>query len=259
MELTPPSTADRGLVLVVDDIEENRELLRRGLEREGHWAIEAAGGIQALEILEAAPVDLILLDIMMPVMDGYQVLERLKAHRDWSRIPVIVISSLDEMDSVVRCIELGASDYLHRPFNRVLLRARVNACLEQKRLRDREQWQHRALQESQERLRGELAEAAAYVLSLLPAPLRGEIRADWEYVPSAALGGDGLGYHDLDGDRLGIYVLDVCGHGVGAALLAVSILDALRPGALGARTATDPGAVGTLNGTGVERHSARAV
>ncbi len=257
MGLTSRSHDPGGLVLVVDDVAENRELLRRRLEREGHMVIEAAGGAQALEALGCAPVDVILLDIMMPGMDGYEVLERLKAHSDWSRIPVIVISSLDQMDSIVRCVELGATDYLHKPFNRVLLRARVSVCLEQKRLRDQEQRQYRALEESQERLRAELAEAAAYVMSLLPTPLRGEVRADWEYIPSASLGGDALGYHSLDADQLAIYLLDVCGHGVGAALLAVSILDALRPGALGEATAADPGAVlATLNGRfPMERHN----
>jgi len=257
MELTSPSPDRGGLVLVVDDIAENRELLRRRLESQGHMVIEAADGAQAFEALGCAPVDVILLDILMPGMDGYEVLERLKAHSDWSRIPVIVISSLDQMDSVVRCVELGASDYLHKPFNRVLLRARVSTCLEQKRLRDREQWQYRALEESQARLRAELAEAAAYVRSLLPTPLRGEVRADWEYIPSTSLGGDALGYHTLDADQLAIYLLDVCGHGVGAALLAVSILDALRPGALGGATAADPGAVlATLNERfPMERHN----
>jgi sigma-B regulation protein RsbU (phosphoserine phosphatase) len=257
MELTSPPAGPGGLVLVVDDDADNRELLRRRLESEGHMAIEASGGAQAFEALACAPVDVILLDILMPEMNGYEVLERLKAHSDWSRIPVIVISSLDQMDSIVRCVELGASDYLHKPFNRVLLRARVSACLEQKRLRDREQWQYRALEESQARLRAELAEAAAYVRSLLPTPLRGEVRADWEYIPSTSLGGDALGYHALDADQLAIYLLDVCGHGVGAALLAVSILDALRPGALGEATAADPGAVlAALNGRfPMERHN----
>ena len=256
MELKPPPRHD-SRILVVDDLEENRELLRRGLERAGHAVIEAGDGGAALEALGAGQVDLILLDIMMPGMDGYQVLERLKAHAEWSRIPVIVISALDQMDSVVRCIELGASDYLHKPFNRILLRARVGACLEQKRLRDREQWHYRALEQSQARLRAELAEAAAYVVSLLPEPLRGAIRADWEYLPSTALGGDALGYHSLGTDRLAVYLLDVCGHGVGAALLAVSILDALRPGALSAELAADPaGVLAMLNARfAMERHN----
>jgi len=190
-------------------------------------------------------------------MDGYEVLEHLKAHAEWSRIPVIVISALDQMDGVVRCIELGASDYLHKPFNRILLRARVGACLEQKRLRDREQWQYQALEQSQARLRAELSEAAAYVASLLPEPLRGPIRADWEYLPSTALGGDALGYHSLGADHLAFYLLDVCGHGVGAALLAVSILDALRPGVLSPELATDPaGVLAMLNSRfAMERHN----
>jgi sigma-B regulation protein RsbU (phosphoserine phosphatase) len=244
---TSPDDSPR-VVLVVDDIAENRDLLRRGLERVGHAVIEAADGAEALDVLAAQPVDLVLLDIMMPGVTGYEVLERVKDHAEWSRIPIVVVSALDEIESVVRCIGLGATDYLHKPINRVLLRARVDACLEQKRLRDQEQRQYQALEESEQRLRSELAEAAAYVRSLLPAPLRGAIRTDWEFIPSTALGGDAFGYHELDADQLALYMLDVCGHGVGAALLAVSIVDALRPAALGWDMAFEPSRVlATLN------------
>jgi CheY-like chemotaxis protein len=132
------STAVRGSILVVDDSETNRDLLARALERQGHTVALAETGQQALEMLEAQPCDLVLLDIMMPGMSGYQVLQRLKGHPTWRDIPVIVISALDEMDSIVRCIELGAEDYLPKPFNPVLLQARTQASLDKKRLRDRE-------------------------------------------------------------------------------------------------------------------------
>jgi class 3 adenylate cyclase len=100
--------------------------------------VEATNGREALERVATRPFDLVLLDIMMPEMDGYEVLERLKAHDTWRHIPVIMISALSEFDSVVRCIELGAEDYLPKPFNSVLLKARVSASLERKRLHDRE-------------------------------------------------------------------------------------------------------------------------
>ena len=127
-----------GLLLVVDDNEENRDVLARRLQRQGHWAVTASGGQEALETLSGQPFDVILLDLMMPDMDGYEVLSRIKANPQTARLPVIMISALDEMDSVVRCIEMGAADYLPKPFNPTLLRARVGASLREKRARDRE-------------------------------------------------------------------------------------------------------------------------
>jgi adenylate cyclase len=126
------------LVLVVDDIETNRDMLCALLEADGHKASVAENGRLALELIKAGPFDLVLLDVMMPEMDGYQVLEHLKSDRALCDIPVIVLSALDEIGSVVRCIELGAEDYLPKPFDPVLLRARIGACLEKKRLRDQE-------------------------------------------------------------------------------------------------------------------------
>jgi DNA-binding response OmpR family regulator len=123
---------------VVDDNEMNRNMLARGLHREQHYFALAADGEQALAILETGDFDLVLLDILMPGVDGFEVLRRLKANPQLAHVPVIMISALDEISSVVRCIEMGAADYLPKPFNPVLLRARVNACLEQKRLRDKE-------------------------------------------------------------------------------------------------------------------------
>ncbi len=139
----PPSGAqaeseESGLLLVVDDNEENRDVLARRLQRQGHWAVTASGGREALAALADQPFDLVLLDIMMPDMDGYEVLSRIKSDPRTQRLPVIMISALDETDSVVRCIEMGAADYLPKPFNPTLLRARVGASLREKRARDRE-------------------------------------------------------------------------------------------------------------------------
>ena len=126
-------------ILVVDDNEDNRYMLERRLRREGFSAITCVeDGDKALTALEAGPCDLVLLDIMMPGLSGYEVLERIKADTEFRDIPVIMISAVDEMDSVVKCIELGAEDYLGKPFNPTLLRARVRACLERKRLRNLE-------------------------------------------------------------------------------------------------------------------------
>ena len=125
-------------ILVVDDNAANRDVLERRLLREGHQVTTAANGVAALELALAHEFDLILLDLIMPEMSGFEVLRRLKAAEHTGHIPVIVISALDELDSVVRCIEAGAEDYLTKPFNPTLLRARIGASLEKKWLRDRE-------------------------------------------------------------------------------------------------------------------------
>jgi CheY-like chemotaxis protein len=132
-----PSTP-RATLLVVDDNEINRDVLSRRLERQGYTVAVATNGRQAWETVRTQKFDLILLDVIMPEMNGYQVLEQLKSDATLRDIPVIMISALDELDSVVRCIEMGAEDYLPKPFNPVLLRARIGACLEKKRLRDQE-------------------------------------------------------------------------------------------------------------------------
>jgi DNA-binding response OmpR family regulator len=123
---------------VVDDSDSNRDMLRRRLERQGYTVATAENGRQALAMLRAGGFDLVLLDVMMPEVDGYQVLQEIKASPELRDLPVVMISALDEIASVVRCIEMGAEDYLPKPFDPVLLQARVGACLEQKRLRDHE-------------------------------------------------------------------------------------------------------------------------
>src|SRR5262249_46372277 len=138
---------DRGHILVVDDDEGNRDVLARRLAREGYTVSVAADGNAAFAALDSTPVDLVLLDVMMPGMDGYEVLTRLKANPERRRVPVLMISALDEIGSVVRCIELGAEDYLSKPFDPVLLRARIGACLEKKRLYDQERSLRRELEE----------------------------------------------------------------------------------------------------------------
>jgi class 3 adenylate cyclase len=124
-------------LLIVDDNEDNRYTLTRRLNREGYSNLTtAANGREALDLLQGKSIDLVLLDIMMPDMNGYEVLERLKTDPSLRHIPVIMISAVDEIESVIRCIELGAEDYLSKPFNPILLRARVGASLERKRLHD---------------------------------------------------------------------------------------------------------------------------
>ena len=163
-ELTPPAATEAGppadsrtgpagpvtpgALLVVDDDAQNRELLARRLERLGYRVAQAEHGRAALEKLAAEPFDLLLLDVVMPELDGFQVLQRLQADGRLRDLPVIVLSASDETESAVRCIQLGAEDYLPKPFDVVLLRARIGASLEKKRLRDQEQ-RHAATIEAQ--------------------------------------------------------------------------------------------------------------
>jgi class 3 adenylate cyclase len=151
----------RGVILVVDDNEDNRDMLARRLRRQGYEVPTAAGGRAALAALATTPVDLVLLDVMMPDLDGYGVLQQLKADPARRDIPVLMISALDDMDSVVRCIQLGADDYLGKPFDPVLLQARIGACLEKKRLHDQEARHRRELAEWNQMLERRVAEQVA--------------------------------------------------------------------------------------------------
>lgn len=127
-----------GHILVVDDDDMNLEILSRRLERDGHRVATAINGFEALDKMRADPFDLVLLDIMMPKMNGYQVLEVMRDDERLRYTPVVVVSAVNDMNSVIKCVHLGAADYLFKPFDPVLLHARVSACLEKKRLLDLE-------------------------------------------------------------------------------------------------------------------------
>lgn len=137
-EPEPVAGVPGGHLLVIDDNEGNRDMLSRRLRHQGYRVSVAVNGRQGLDFLAAHSVDLILLDVLMPEMDGYDALKELKSSKQWRDIPVIMVSALGEIESVVRCIEQGAEDYLTKPFDPVLLRARIGACLEKKRFRDQE-------------------------------------------------------------------------------------------------------------------------
>ncbi len=160
----PSATATA--VLVVDDIEENRDLLARRLKQLGHVCDFAENGAQAIERMREKTFDLVLLDIMMPEMNGFEVLEAVRADAALRsrQGPIIVISALTDMESIVKCVELGAEGYLFKPFNPVLLRATVGACLERKHLRDAEQ---RAM----DQLKLEQQRSENLLLSILPRPI----------------------------------------------------------------------------------------
>jgi adenylate cyclase len=199
--------AEQGFLLVVDDIEANRDLLSRRLKRQGHNVLMAENGRQALEMLEQQQFDIVLLDIMMPEMNGYEVLENLKANPSLRHIPVIMISALDDMESVIRCIELGAEDYLFKPFNPTLLKARIGACLEKKRLRDQEQAYLQQLQAEKEK-------SERLLLSILPQPVAEQLKqtqstiAD-SFAEATVLFADIVNFTQLASDRSPIEVVSL--------------------------------------------------
>ena len=211
MTIAPPA------LLVVDDIEDNRALLIARLGRLGYTDVtEAENGRKALDLLDARPFDLVLLDVMMPEMNGYQVLERLRADGRLTHLPVIVVSALAEMDSVVRCIELGAEDYLTKPINATLLRARVGASLEKKRLRDE-------ISLYLERIESELASARDIQLGMVPSVFPEPTPASPVQVfatlePARQVGGDLYDVFPLESGGLCVVVADVSDKGAPAAL-----------------------------------------
>ena len=211
-------------VLVVDDNEVNRDLLARRLTREGHRVELAVDGLDALAKLAADDFDLILLDIMMPGLNGYEVLERLKADEALRYLPVILISALADDDNMVKGISLGADDFLPKPFNPHILRARVGASLARKRLHDNEQRYARSLEREMEIAR-EIQ--AGFLPSQLP------VIAGWDmaacFLPARRVGGDFYDAFSLhDGLRIGMVVADVCDKGVGAALFMALFRSLIR-------------------------------
>jgi adenylate cyclase len=148
-------------ILVIEDNKVHRDTLAASLKREGHAVTMAENGRDGLEIVKAQRFDVVLLDIVMPEMDGFQVLERIKADPKIRHIPVIVITAIDDIASAVRCIEMGADDFLTKPFNLVVLRARINAGLSKKRLHDQELRHLREVAELNSRLKARVEEQMA--------------------------------------------------------------------------------------------------
>ncbi|MFM7245221.1 MAG: SpoIIE family protein phosphatase [Planctomycetaceae bacterium] len=240
------SPARRGVtVLLVDDQPIIGEAVRRMLSGEEgvvfHYCKDAPA---ALEAAAAVGPTVILQDLVMPEVDGLTLVRRFRADERFHDVPIIVLSTKEEPAVKAEAFAIGANDYLVKLPDRLELLARVRyhsrgyvALLERNEA-------FTALEASRQVLANDLATAADYVRSLLPSPQDANgIRADWRFIPSASLGGDAFGYHDLDPDTFAVYLLDVCGHGVGAALLSVSALNAIRSETLPNTDFHDPGAV----------------
>ena len=201
-------------LLVVDDVEDNRFALSRRLARHGYLNVTtAADGRQALELLKSQPFDLVLLDIMMPELTGYEVLEIMKKDAALQHIPVVMITAATEEESIVRCLLLGADDHLPKPFNPQILRARVASSLAKKRLHDGEQRYAKSLER-------ELEIGREIQLGFLPDTLPS--LAGWDlcarFRPARQVAGDFYDAFALPEGRVGLVLADVCGKGVGAAL-----------------------------------------
>jgi adenylate cyclase len=183
-------------ILVVDDLDAIRLTMVNTLNRLGYSKIQTArDGLEALELIRQQPFDLVLLDIEMPGLDGFGVLAALKNESFRNEMAIIVTSGLDELDAVVRCIELGAEDFLHKPVNSVLLRARVGASLERKRLRDLERRHLLQMQQQTRLLEIEKAKSEQLLLNILPQPiaarlLDGEVDIAERYMDATILFAD---------------------------------------------------------------------
>jgi len=223
---------DEGRILVVDDNPVNRRLLVGALQAQGYDVRSAEDGSQALELLrggKAESFDIVLLDVLMPVMDGYQTLAQIKGDVDLAHLPVIMISALDEIDSVIRCVEMGATDYLPKPYNPALLRARIGTSLERKRLRDKEKIYLKGLERELD-IGREIQ--SSFLPPTLPEPPGWEVAVHFRAARQVA--GDFYDAFPLDGEGgLGLVVADVCDKGVGAALFMALIRTLLRALAMG--------------------------
>ncbi|HEX5003685.1 MAG TPA: SpoIIE family protein phosphatase [Gemmatimonadales bacterium] len=232
--MSEPVPVEPARILVVDDVEMNRDLLARRVRRLGHEVLLAEDGVQALALLRSQPVDVLLLDIMMPNMNGYEVLETMAADEALRRVPVIMISAIDEKESIARCIELGADDYLPKPFDPLILQARLGASLARRRLHDREQLYQRSLVRELEIGREIQAHFLPGSLPSLPGfEFAARLRS------ARMVGGDFYDLFPLGGGREVVATIgDVCDKGVGAALFMAlfrSLLRALAEQSDGAR------------------------
>jgi serine phosphatase RsbU (regulator of sigma subunit) len=210
-------------ILLVDDEPFNIDYLEQELEDLDYEIFSANNGKQALDIIEKVSPDMILLDIMMPVMDGFEVLSKIKADKNWRNIPVVVISAMSDMKSIVKSIELGAEDFLPKPFEPSLLHVRLNACIEKKRLRDLEQKYLRGLERELEIGRKIQAE---FLPNEIPQPAGWEIAAYFQAAREVA--GDFYDVFEIPKNSIGLILGDVVDKGVGAALYMTLFRSLLR-------------------------------
>ncbi len=207
-----------GKILVVDDNEMNRDMLSRRLRKKGHTVEVAEGGGEALEMIEDSDFELVLLDIMMPEIDGYEVLAKVRETLGPSDLPIIMATAKSETDDIVTALKIGANDYVTKPFDFPVVLARVQTQLALKKSRD-------ALAEAHRRMKKDLEAAARIQQTMLPdeTPVIQGAQCAWRYIPCDELAGDTLNVIPLNEHTFGLFVLDVSGHGVASSLLSVTL------------------------------------
>ncbi len=229
---------DLGIVLVVDDDENNRDLLTRRLRKLGYRVVMAADGAAALDTVERLALDVVLLDVMMPGLDGFEVLRRIRATRPATDLPVIMATAKDHSEDVVHALGLGANDYVTKPLDFPVVAARIQTQVSLKRaveqvrqLERRLADRNRELEGSNARMTRDLRAAARIQEALLPraSPDVPGLNFAWSFRPCEELAGDGLSAIKLDERRAALYVLDVSGHGVASSLMSVSLGRLLSP------------------------------
>ncbi|WP_435016992.1 PP2C family protein-serine/threonine phosphatase [Tundrisphaera sp. TA3] len=245
-----------GSVLVVDDDANNRDILSRRLRRLGYDVEVGADGQRALDLVAARPFDVVLLDVMMPGLDGFEVLAKIREAHPPTALPVIMATAKDESEDVIRALGSGANDYVTKPLDFPVVAARVRSQVELKRavdqVRELERQlsdRNRELERANERMSRDLRAAARVQEALLPHPspdLPG-LDVAWAFRPCDELAGDGLNAIALDGHRVALYVLDVSGHGVAASMMSVSLARLLSSPA-------DASSILIRGGDGPERH-----
>lgn len=225
-------------VLITEDERITLRTLERRVSGWGHDVVTAENGAAAWELFQKQPFDAVLTDWQMPEMDGLELVRRIRsASTSAGRyVYVILLTSKSEKTDLVAGLDAGANDFLTKPFDNGELQARLSSG---QRIIDLE----RELAAKNAALQKDLDAAADYVRSLLPAPLTGPISIDWRYIPAGDLAGDSLGYHWIDADHLAMYVLDVTGHGLDAALLSVTVLNVVRSMSLPGVDFKDPAQV----------------
>jgi sigma-B regulation protein RsbU (phosphoserine phosphatase) len=218
-------------ILIVDDNDVNRQVLVGILRREGYALLQSDDGEQALQLARQHHPDLALLDIMMPGMDGYEVCHRMKVSRQTADIPVIFLSALSETHNKVKGLELGAVDYITKPFDQAEVLARVRTHLKIRGLTQELLAANSDLREKQRTLEIDLRAAGDIQRSLIPKapPLVDSVEVAWRFVPCERIGGDVFNLYYLNDTHVVMYVVDVSGHGVPAAMVTVSVSQSLSP------------------------------
>jgi sigma-B regulation protein RsbU (phosphoserine phosphatase) len=225
-------------ILVIDDDLVMRMVLKKTLQEQGYEAIIAKNGKEGIELAKKHHPALVLCDWLMPDVDGLDVCAQIKQDPSLSSTFFILLTSRSAVEDKVKALDSGADDFLSKPIEKIELIASVRAGLRLYQL-------NQDLQLQKQLLESELAEASEYVRSLLPVRLEGDVNISTQFIPSSQLGGDCYDFYWLDSDHLAIYLIDTSGHGVGSALLSISILNLLRSQSFGKETFYDPSSVMT--------------